>query len=185
MPIGIDLTTSGSSFRIVYDQKRIDLIDAELESCTGEIAKKLLQIELNISKEKFKAYSDADAKATRALGKAIVDKENLRAEQEKLDWAIRAYSLAKGKDEEEQTKSSHHLSEQACNYMNDVRQKVYLMHDTLNGFMEDFTKDYRLYDLKGFVAKQEASKEEWDACVNGIQPWYPPGFWKVRKMPNV
>jgi hypothetical protein len=185
MPIGIDLTTSGSSFRIVYDQKRIDLIEAELESCTGEIAKQLLQIELNISKEKFKAYSEADAKATRALGKVIVDMENLKAEQEKLDWAIIAYRLAREKDEKELTESSDFVKEQACNYMNDVRQKAYYLHDTAKGYVEDFTKDYRLYDLKGFVAKQEASKEEWDACVNGIQPWYPPGFWKVRKMPTV
>jgi hypothetical protein len=183
MPIGIDLTTSAS--KIIYDQKRIDLIEAELESCAGELAKQLLQIELNSSKEKFKAYSVADAKATRALGKTIVDAENLATEQEKLGWAIKAYLLAKQDHERGQTDASNFVSEQACNYMNDVREKVYYLRDILNGLVEDFTKDYRLYDLKGFVAKQEASKEEWDACLNGTQPWYPPGFWKIRKMPNV
>jgi putative alpha-1,2-mannosidase len=181
----VDLTTGGSSFRIVYDQKRIDLIEAELKSCTGELATQLLQIELNICKEKFKTYSQADAKATRALGKTIVDMENLKAEQEKLGWAIDAFRIAHQVHEKEQTELSNFVKEQACNYMNAIRDKVYHLHDTAKGFVEDFTKDYRLYDLKGFVAKQEATKEEWDACVNGIQPWYPPGFWKVRKMPNV
>ena len=183
MPIGIDLTTSGSN--IVYDQKRIDLIEAELETCSGELAKKLLQIELNTSKEKFKAYSEDDTKATRALGKVIVDMENLKAEQEKLDWAFTACCLAQQVHEKEQTVSSEFLLYKAQAYMSAVRQKVYLLQDTLKGLIEDNVMDYRLYDLKGFVAKQEASKEEWDACVNGIQPWYPPGFWKVRKMPNV
>jgi hypothetical protein len=179
----IDLTTNASG--IIYDQKRINLIEAELESCAGEIARQLLESELKISKKKFKTYSEADEKATRALGKTIVDMENLRAEQEKLDWAITAYRLAREKDDKEVTQSSNFMKEQACNYMNDVREQVYLLHDTVNGLVQDFKKDYRLYDLKGFVAKQEASKEEWDACVSGSQPWYPPGFWKVRKIPNV
>ena len=179
----IDHATNRSN--IVYHQKRIDLIEAELESCTGELAKELLQRELVISKDKLQAYNLADAKATRALGKTIVDMENLRAEQEKLDWAITAYRLAREKDDKEVTESSNFMKEQACNYMNDVRKQVYLMHDTVKGLVEDFKNDYRLYDLKGFVAKQEASKEEWDACVNGLQSWYPPGFWKIRKMPNV
>jgi len=178
MPIGIDLTTSAS--KIIYDQKRIDLIEAELESCSGELAKQLLQIELIISKEKFKTYSEADAKATRALGKTIVDMENLKAEQEKLGWAIDAFRIAQEVHEKEQTESSNFVKEQACNYMNAIRDKVYHLHDTAKGYVEDFTKDYRLYDLKGFVAKQEATKEEWDACVNRIQPWYPRGFWKLH-----
>jgi len=179
----VDLTTSRSN--IVYDQKRIDLIEAELKSCTGELATQLLQIELNICKEKFKKYSQADAKATRALGKTIVDMENLRAEQDKLDWAIKAYLLAKQDHEREQTETSNFVKEQACNYMKAISDKVYHLHDTAKGLVEDFTKDYRLYDLKGFVAKHEATKEEWDACVNGIQPWYPHAFWKVRKTPNI
>ena len=179
----VDLTTKHS--QIVYDQKRLDLLETELESCTGELARGLLQRELEICKDKLQVYKHADAKATRALGKTIVDMQNLRAEQEKLDWAITAYRLAREKDDKEVTKSSNFMKEQACNYMNDVREKVYLLHDTVNGLVQDFKKDYRLYDLKGFVAKQEASKEEWDACVSGSQPWYPPGFWKVRKIPNV
>lgn len=181
----VDFTTDCSSSGIVYGQKRIDLIEAELKTCTGELAKQLLQRELKICKEKFSVYTKADAKATRALGKTIVDMENLRAEQEKLDWAITAYRLAKQDDERELTESSKFIKEQACNYMNEVRDQVYLMHDTAKGLVEDFKKDYRLYDLKGFVAKHEATKEEWDACVNGLQPWYPPGFWKVRKIPTL
>jgi len=183
MPIGIDMTTSAS--KIIYDQKRIDLIEAELDTCVGELAKELLQRELSICKEKFKTYNKADLKAMRTLGKTIVDMENLRAEQEKLDWAITAYRLAQQVHEKEQTDSSNFILEQARNYMNDIRHKVYHLHDTLQGLIEDNITDYRLYELKGFVAKQEASKEEWDACVNGIQPWYPHGFWKMRKMPNV
>ena len=185
MPIGIDLTTRGSSFSIVYDQKRIDLIESELESCAGELAKKLLEVELNISKEKFKAYREADTKATRALGKAIVDMENLNAEQEKLDWTFTACCLAQQAHEKEQTASSEFLLYKAQAYMSTVKQKVYLLQDTLQGLIEDNITDYRLYDLKGFVAKQGASKEEWEACVNGIQPWYPHGFWKMGKIPNI
>jgi hypothetical protein len=185
MPIGIDITTRGSCSSIIYDEKRVDQLQDELKSCTGELAKELLQRELEICKEKFKAYSENDAKATRALGKAIVDAENLKAEQEKLDWVITACRLAQQVHEKEQTVSSQFLLYKAQAYMSAVIQKVYLLHDTLKGLIEDNITDYRLYDLKGFVAKQEATKEEWDACVNGTQPWYPPGFWKMRKIPNV